>query len=213
MGITTGLGIGPYYSQCDMGYTGGGLTTAELNSLCGTVSTAWNSDLASLHQTGITLVSCEAIDLQNPSTVEGVAAVSHPGTRSGTYMGGSMSACVSFLPNRRYRGSRPKTFLNAGVESDLESSQKWGPSFTTEVETKWTAFIAALVSGAPSGVTLTQQKYVNYIGPPYTVKSNAGKTRSNSIGTPVSPPGVYNILSISCAQKLGSQRKRLGKPF
>ena len=204
---------GPYTSGFDLSYTGSGLTPAQLAACAGVVANAWSTDLAGACGTWVTLTSVVAVDLQNPSTPEGVVAVSHAGTRTGGGLLTSTATCLSFLPNRRYRGSRPKTFLPAGVYSDLLSQQHWSSTWITDIENAWGLFIAAIIANSPSGVTLGAQVYVSYIGRPYTVVSNAGKTRSHSVGTPVDPPGVYSVLSVVANPKVASQRKRLGKPF
>ena len=212
MGFVIGT-LGPYFAHFDIAYDGAGLTTAQLTDLCGDVATSWAAQLAGLTNPQAILSSIVCEDLQNPGTVDGVAAVSHAGTRTGTPLPDNVTAAIAFLPDHKYRGARPKTFLPAGNQEDLATGQHWTSAFTAAVDTAWTAFIGAVQAGAPAGVTLGAQQYVNYIGPPYTVRSNPNNTRSHSVGTPVNPPKVYPILEPKCATKIGSQRKRLGKPF
>jgi len=212
MGFTTGS-LEAYFSNFDIGYTGASVTTAQLADLAGDVATSWGTDLAGLFNTLGHLTSVECVDLQNPATVSGVVAVSIAGTRGGTALPENIAVSLVYKPDRRYRGSRPKGFFRMGVAGDLSSTQHWTTDFTGEVNAAWASFIAAVVAGSPSGVTLTAQKYVNYDGPPYSVVSNPNKTRSHSVPTKVDPPGVYAILSVAASLKVASQRKRLGKPF
>ena len=196
-----------------MGYTGTGLTSAQLAAVAGDVAAQYATDMVSLFAAGYVLTSVTCSDLQNPATVEGSVAVSTPGTRAGTTMTDGICVALAFLPNRKYRGARPKIYLPAGVQADLLTGQHWQSTLTSAVETQWNAFTADIVTHTPAGVTLGTQKYVNYDGPPYTVVSNANKTRSHSVPTKVNPPGVYDILSVVAGPKVASQRKRLGKPF
>ncbi len=196
-----------------LGYAGGGLDTAQLASVAGVVAAQYATDMVSVFSADKVLTSVTCADLQNPGTVDGAVAVSTPGTRPGTPMTDGICVAVSFSPNRKYRGSRPKIFLPAGVQGDLASGQDWDSTLLGEVDTQWAAFTADIVSHSPAGVTLQPQKYVNYDGPPYTVVSNSGKTRSHSVPTKVDPPGVYAILTAIAGKKVASQRKRLGKPF
>lgn len=197
----------------DMGYAGSGLDSAQLADVAGDVATQYATDMVGLFQSQVSLTSVTCGDLQNPSTVDGSVAVSHVGTRSGSYMTTGVCASLAFNPNRKYRGSRPKIFLPAGVSGDLTTDQKWGSAFIADVEAAWLAFTADIVTNSPAGITLQTQRYVNYDGPPYAVVSNSGKTRSHSVPTKVDPPGVYGILGVTMGAKVASQRRRLGKPF
>jgi hypothetical protein len=206
-------GFGPYGDSFSMSYTGAAPTTAQLSSLATTVATEWNTNLAALARSADTLVEVIAVDLANPGTIEGTAIVSHAGTRAGTASTSGLCVSLAFSPNHRYRGSRPKAFLPFGVDTDLASLQHWSTTFLTAVQTGWAAFITGVVATNASGIALGVQVSVSYIGPPYTIHPNSGNTRAHAVGTPKTPPAVYTTLAVIAAPKVGSQRKRLGKPF
>lgn len=196
-----------------MGYSGSGATTAQLTSLAADVGAQWGTDLAGLHVPGSVLKEVIAIDLQNPSTVEGSQTFTTAGTRAGTPMTDGVCVALQFVPDRRYRGSRPKAFLPIGVQADLASGQHWGNTFLADVVSDWQNFISDILSNNDSGVALGAQVCIFRTGPPYTVVSNSGKTRSHSVGTPLDPPLVVDVLEVIGSPKVGSQRRRLGKPF
>lgn len=206
-------GQGPFGSGFCLRYTGAAPTTAQLTTFAGTVAAEWNTNLAALTRSADILTVVTAVDLANPGTIQGEWTGTHDGTRAGTASTAGICAALAFSPDHRYRGSRPKAFLPMGIDSDLASVQHWTTDFTGDVETAWAAFLAGILATDTSGIALGEQCSVHYIGPPYTVKSNSGNTRSHSVGTPVDPPAVYTTLAAVCATKVGSQRKRLGKPF
>lgn len=203
----------PYGSSFMLAYTGASPTTAQLTTFAGTVAAEWNTNLAALTRTADALTEVDAIDLKNPGTIKGIALVSHAGTRGGTASTASICVALAFSPDHRYRGSRPKAFLPMGVDGDLATPQHWAASFITTVETAWAAFISGIQSTDTSGIGLGDQCSVSYIGPPYTIVPNSGNTRAHAVGTPKNPPDVYSTLAVVGAVKVGSQRKRLGKPF
>lgn len=206
-------GLGPYGSSFAMAYTGTAPDTAQLATYAATVAAEWNTNLAALTRSADALVEVETTDLQNPGTISGIWTGSHAGTRSGSASTAGICVSLAFSPDHRYRGSRPKAFLPMGVDTDLATLQHWGTDFLDDVQTAWAAFIAGIQSTDTSGIDLGDQCSVSYIGPPYTIKPNSGNTRSHSVGTPLDPPRVYATLAVVAAAKVGSQRKRLGKPF
>jgi hypothetical protein len=212
MKVTLG-GFGPYGSSFCLSYTGTSPTTAQLTTIADTVAAEWGTHLAGLTRSADALTVVECVDLKNPGTISGEWIGSTSGTRSGTASTSGIAVALAFSPDHRYRGSRPKAFLPMGVDADLASLQHWGSTFLTAVETGWAAFYAGILSTDTSGIALGSQVSVHYIGPPYTIKPNSGNTRAHAVGTPVDPPAVYATLAVVAAPKVGSQRKRLGKPF
>ena len=206
-------GAGTYGWSLIIGYSGTSPTTADLGAIAAAGVTAWGASIAPLSPTVFQLREVVAVDLKNPSTVEGTASATTNGTRAGAAMTDGVCGVVVYTPDRRYRGARPKAFLPVGVQGDLANGQQWSATFLTALKTAVQTVISDLVASSPAGVTLTHSVCVFRTGPPYTVVSNSGKTRSHSVGTQLNPPLVVDTLSIDANPKVGSQRRRLGKPF
>lgn len=149
-------------------------------------------------------------DLKNPSTVDGTHSVDLDGTRTGAELDQSAAVACSFDPDRRYRGGRPKSFAPWGVAGDLTNSQQWGSSFLASCEAAWTNLLIELAATDSGGAGIDALACIFRTGPPYTVISNPGNTRSHSIGTQLDPPLVVGSLGVTAMPRVGSQRRRLG---
>jgi hypothetical protein len=204
---------GEFGCAFDQAYTGPAPNNAALNSLATEVVSAWTTHLASVLTDALQLVRVSVIDLANPGTPDGIATASVTGTRTGVNNTYNICAQMQYTIGDRYRGAKPKTFTPYGVLGDTSDPRTWKSDFITELTTKWTAFIAELNGFSFGSATLGGQVGVRYTTHPYTLVPNSGNTRAHARGTPLDPPQVYPVITTSVAPKLGSQRKRLGKPF
>ena len=197
----------------DQSYTGGTPAVTDLNTLATSMREAYAAHLAPLLSSAFSLVRTNVVDLQHPTTVNGEDLTVVDGTRSGNSQAASLCTTIVYTPDRRYRGSRPKSFTPFGVEGDLATNQHWGSAWLTTVETAWAAFQTA-VTGLTFGPCDTgAQASVSYIGPPYAFVPGTTPGRGRIEGTPRDPPIVLSITAVTVSTKIGSQRRRLGKPF
>lgn len=203
--LDSDLSIGCHF---DYSYTGGPPSNADLATLAAGVAGAWNTDLASLLSSDGLLSSVIAIDLANPSTVEGVWTGSHAGTRSGNIATLATAACFIWAPNRRYRGSRPKMFTPYGVQADVTGANEWTSGFQSAAVTAMDAFLGAL-SGLSAGSTnLTSQAYVSFFEG-FTVTTSPTTGRSRNTPKLRTVPAVFAVSTRHLQARLGSQRRRL----
>lgn len=209
------LGVADLYGAgFQFGYSGGPPSSADLAAIAEDISEAYSSHLASLLSEDYSLSEVGVRDLANPSTVEGVYSDIVNGTRTGNTNDAGVALCLSYLPDRAYRGSRPKTFWPWGVNADQSTSQQWSTTIRTAALTAWAAFTSNLGSVSHGSTDLTVQQAVSYIKPPYTLVPNpTNPGRGRSVGTVRDPPLVMSIISTVANPKIASQRKRLGKPF
>ena len=209
------LGVADIYGcGFQFGYSGGAPSSADLAVISSEISTAYGTHLASLLSADYALVEVTCRDLANPSTVPGVWSGSVAGTRSGNTNDAGVALCLSFLPDRAYRGSRPKSFFPWGVNADQSTSQQWSSAIRTAALTAWGAYQENLADISHGTTDLTVQQAVSYIKPPYTLVPNpTNPGRGRSVGTLRDPPLVMSIISTVANPKIASQRKRLGKPF
>lgn len=197
-----------------MAYSAGPPSVADLATLAGLVSTAYLNHLASLLSQAYGVNSITCADLANPSKPLGLDNQVVAGTRPGTYPSATLpaNACATliFHPDRKYRGSKPKSFQPWGVDTDLGTNSVWLNSFVSEVQQSWNGFIAALEGKAFGSSDLGGQVAVSYIEPPYTNVPIGSAGRVRREGTPRNPPLVQHVVSVTCQDVIGSQRRRLG---
>ncbi len=208
------LGVSVIYGcKFDQGYSAGPPSTADLVSLAGHIATLFSADIGMYLSADYSLVKVIAIDLANPDTVEGVSVVDNAGTLAGATVGLSQCVALTFLPDMRYRGSRPKAFLPLGVDASQSTGQTWSSAFRTDVEAAWGSFQTDVAGSVAGATVLGGQVGVFYTGPPYRVVTSPTTGRGRNFGTPRTPPLVKDILGVVANPKIASQRRRLGMPF
>lgn len=194
-------------SRFDMAYGGADPSPSDLVSYAALVSGAFGTHLAALLTSSDALEYVEAIDLQDPSTTAGVYSTAVAGTRSGTQVPLSVTACINFTPDRRYRGSKPKIFLPFGTDSDVNNPDTWTSTFKTATDSAWSAFIAELAGSTVGSMTLGGQVCVSYYSG--TEANPNPKGRLQRIPVPRTTPLVQPITNHGLNLIFGAQRRRL----
>ncbi len=195
------------YSRFCLHYSGTAPTTAALTTFCGIAGSVYGSSLSGLLNTGAELVAATAVDLANPDTPEGEAAIGTAGTLPGVAVPDNVAFLLNFAVNRRYRGAKPKMFLPFGSDEYVSTPQSWTSDFVADVEGGWNAFIGDLSGEVEDGCTLGAQAAVSYYGPPTVVNTGHGRNRYSS--TLRDPPLVMSVTSVNGSPIFGSQRRRL----
>lgn len=188
-------------------YTGGPATTADLTALAAGARAAFATHLVGLLSSTNALTLTEASDLSQPSLPVGQDSTVVSGTHTSTPAPASVAALVQFIPNRKYRGSKPKVWLPFGTDADLGNDTSWSTGFVTAVNSAWAAYVAEVAALTAGTVTLTNQCAVSYYGPPTVANTGPGRNKTRS--STRTPPLIMAILSSSCRLTYGSQRRRL----
>lgn len=188
-------------------YAGGSPTSAQLSTFCTAVRTAWNANLAGLHQGNVILTSVFAEDLNSSSGAIGLDNTPVSGTRAGGGVPAGTCLMIQHLIARRYRGGKPKSFLPFGVASDLNTAQTWTAAFVNACITGWTNFIAAVIA-APwaAGGPLTQSNVSYYSG--FTVVTNPITHRARNVPTLRGTPVIDTVTAFNVETGIASQRRR-----
>lgn len=187
-------------------YTGAGPTIADLNTLGGTINTAWNTNLRASFTTNVTLQSLVLTDLTSNTTPQTVVASGSAGTNANPIGPASLALIVKFKINRRYRGGHPR-FYEMGVPPvNLATAQTWTAGTISSAATNFAAFIAACVLAPPASIgTLTHSNVSYFSG--FTNKTFPSG-RVHPVPTVRVTPVVDPIVSYSVNGKVGSQRRR-----
>jgi len=175
-------------------YSGAAPSVANLNALCTSVLTAWQTNFKSLCPSSVVLASADAQDLTNAAAATGLATDTTAGTRAGTAMPNSVAACITWKINNRYRGGHPRTYLPAGVIADITGGNRWADAFVTSAQTAAAAFLTAMNAISVGGATY-KMVCLSY-------------TRNK---VALVPPVPYTIQSSLVDHRPDTQRRRLGR--
>jgi hypothetical protein len=187
-------------------YTGTAPSVLDLESFLDAVITAWGTNVSPLQSAAAVLVEALAEDLTSATSAVASQAASAAGTRSGAPLTGAVAAVINHQIARRYRGGHPKTFLFAGIETDIATVGTWKPAFLTEVGDAWAAFQAAVEVATWTGATLLQIANVSFYEGFHNFTYPSGRTRP--IPTIRVTPLIDVISGLVVRQIIGSQRRR-----
>lgn len=185
------------------GWSGQAPANATCLKFAQDIASFWAANVASLCPAPTTLQVVSVTDLT--STVSGAAEalVLAPGTRGDDSIPANAAVLISYPSTLRYKGGHPRTYLYVLGNADLTGATNWNPNATTEVQTHWRSFLAAIVGDTFSGTTITNFCSVRYKG---KFLPNGG------------PPHFYlttplvNVIPVNtpvARQQMASQRGRI----
>jgi hypothetical protein len=188
-------------------YTGGPPSVTDCISLATDAAAHWVSFLEAMTATTTTLTEVRVTDLTSATSSDGVLAVSHNGTRSGSFLPAGACALTNYEIARRYRGGKPRSYNPFGVQGDMNDGQKWNTSFTGALTTAYLDFTAAILGDTAGTTTLNAFVSVSYYDG-FTAVENPITHRYRNVPTPRAVPQVDVINGIVAAAKIAYQRRR-----
>ena len=145
-------------------YVYGGAPPSE-PSVSGLAEAMFNEYVAAitpLSHADTSIDEVEVIDLSSASSNVGIYGSATPGSAGGDVLPASVSVLASYPVTLRYKGGHPRSYIFAGVQSDLQDMSNWTSAFITEITDAWGNFIATPVGDTISGTTYTSQCAVSY---------------------------------------------------
>jgi hypothetical protein len=204
--FTTGTDI-DVLNRIFVEYSGTAPTNTQLNTFCGVMHTAWDTNLRGLTPSSDVLVLKTAVDLSSPTAAIGEDNTTDTGNRTGTALTAAECLVVSHEVQRRYRGGHPRTYWHWGVAADLSNTNTWSNTFTGAVAGDWASAIVAVLAGGWSGAgTLTHVNVSYYKG--FTLVTSPTTGRGRNVPTLRAAPVVDPITSYVIRPYVGSQRRR-----
>ena len=193
-------------SRFYLSYAGAAPTPGNCATIAADIADAWNTDLASLINTGWTLVEIDVLDIASHTGASGQWTGSHAGTSAGENMPASAATNVEFGIARRYRGGKPRMFLPAPGNSSLNSAAQWTTAFQTSVNTGMAAFFTAVEAISVGAVGALAHVNLSY----YSGFTNHTNTsgRERAVPTYRDVALVEAVESYNCKLVIGSQRRR-----
>lgn len=178
----------------------------QANALGLQMGTSWNAHLAAFHSPAITQNRCDVIDLSSPSAVVSEISANHVGTRTGGQLPASTALLMLMYVQRRYRGGKPRMYVPAGTDTDLQTPQTWSTTFTSAFKPAWDAMwneIIASMTWATNPRVVTVSYYSGF----EWKEDQHGNWHRLSIPRPV--PLVEDVVAGAASTRIASQRRRL----
>lgn len=152
-------GVGEGGQRFYLSYSGSAPSGTDCTTLASDIADAANTSLVPLTCSNVALNEVDVLDITTRSGSSGQWQGSYEGTRSGTELPVQVAVVVEFNIARRYRGGKPRMFLYAGAQSDLQTDAQWHASYTDGVSIDVGDFFAAI--GALSVGSMGTLKHVN----------------------------------------------------
>lgn len=182
-------------------YTGTAPSDTDLQTAGTAVGTAWNSAIAQLCHSTVTLNQVEMVDLSALDAGVGVATTPHPGTRIGGPNPNNTAMCASYKIHVRYRGGHPRTYWPAGIAADITSGRQWAGAFLTLAQGACVDYVgdinAIQLGGGP--LTFVAVSYYH------------GKDPATGLPALRPTPIPYTVTTVTVHQRVDTMRRRLGK--
>lgn len=175
--------------------SGTGIATSDLNTLAGTINTAWGtrnianiSDQCSL--TSVKIVYIPSVGQE----ILGVSAVAKTGTRVGGFVdNASSSYLVNWNVNRYYRGGHPRWYIASALTADITNGSDLSSSMRTAFNTAFNGFLNDVNAATTTNITSVQLGTLSF--------QHAGAWRN--------PPVFWPFVSAVTAAKIATQRRRI----
>ena len=198
----------PAGSRFFMTYTGGPPNSTDLNTLAAAVAAAWAANMSAVTSAHDFFTGVEITDLSSDTGAIGTWAGSDDGDLGGDLLPANACVVVNHKIARRYRGGRPRTYVRAGSQSQMEGSNQWTSGFMTDVLSAWEAWIAAILAEGGLSIALAAIVNVSWYQGNLVFTTPTGRARNIPqlrAGGPIHDPITSSVI----APKIGSQRRRL----
>lgn len=187
-------------------YAGAGPVAADLTTLSGTISAAWNTNMVPQVNAGLVLTGITLTDLASNVGAQVVTSQNRVGTLAGNALPDGTAMVIKFKINRRYRGGHPRFYLAGRVSADLLQLNSWLPASATAVATAWQSFITACITTPPTNIGTMAHVNVSYFAGFTPTLFPTGRYRN--IPKQRALPTVDTIQTYSVNGLVASQRRR-----
>jgi len=191
----------PWSNVLYWGYGGVAPTTANLNDYADALFNAWVADFGPLMANTATIERATATDLGSTLGVIGAGGTTEVGSRGTVEIPASSAVLITKTIGRRYRGGHPRSYVFAGIQTDLVNSSHWAGAFVTAVGGAYSAMSLSMNGLVETGTNLTSEVCVSY---------------TDRAVNPVPPyhrpvPLVLPVLGVLVQPEIANQRRRIGR--
>lgn len=197
-------------SRFFVAYTGVAPSDAELLTFATAVNGYAAADFASVVAGDNYIGATSAVDLSSATAAQAEFSALTVGTRAGSDLPADASAVSSYEIGRRYRGGHPRGYWPFGTSVDTLTEQEWRTTSVTAFYNAVTDYMASVVAaGWALAGTLTHVNVSYFAG--FTVQISPGTGRARNVPTKRAAPVINPVLAVVLRQRIGSQRRRLGR--
>lgn len=178
-------------------YSGSAPSAANILSYLTAIQTAVQTAYSDEMSVDNELIGLSMLDLTSDLGASNNIDFSTFGLRTGDFNPANVAVCMSTHISRRYRGGHPRKYLSWGTSGTFASgsTKLWDPGFITDCEAKFNTMLSAMIGITEGGTTWATNVSVSY--------RTAGAVRATAVVDP--------IIGITMAERVCSQRRRLGK--
>lgn len=182
-------------------YTGGAPTNAHCADLADALFGLWGAQFGPQMLTSAHVLKATCVDLSSALGGSGERSGSIAGSAGTGDIPGSAAVLVKKSIDRRYRGGHPRSYIYAGIQTDMLNPSHWTDAFTTAIEVGYTAMRAGMDGLAAGATTLAVEVTVSYV---------------DTATTPLPPhrrivPLVFPVRSFTTTPLIATQRRRIGR--
>lgn len=174
---------------------GSGIGTADLNTLAGTINTAWGTRFVSLLSDQCLLTQVQIVYIPSVGAeIVGNSTVTKTGTRIGGFVADA-SACylLNWNVNKYYRGGHPRWYLPGVETADITNGSVVAGSQRTNLATAANGFLNDCNAATTTNITSTVLGTLSF------QHANAWRT----------PPIFWPFSTAVAAGLLATQRRRI----
>lgn len=185
------------------GYGGSPPTLGEAQAIAAKVRLSWAGFMSPMQADNVIMDEVVVTDLASVTGAVGIDVSSTTGTRGTTELPASAAALVDYPVLTRYRGGHPRTYLYAGIQTDLVDSGHWASAFVTALQAAWRSTLGAFLNQSYGACNLGEISMVSYVSkfvnpiPPYR--------------RPVPTVLVLDHTTAIAMAEIASQRRRIGR--
>jgi len=190
----------PWVNAIHYGYTGTPPTAANCQALAVKLYGLWVDNFPPLMLTSATLEGVTCIDLSSALGGTGQHLGGTNGSRGIAELPGSSAVVLSKSVARRYRGGHPRSYLVAGIATDMADTGHWAGGLVAAVTGAYEAVQTGMNGTVEGATTLTTEVVVSYF---------------DTVSVPLAPhrrivPLVLPVVGVVAQPRIGTQRRRIG---
>jgi hypothetical protein len=191
----------PWVNSLHYGYSGGLPTGPDCADFADVLFTAWLTNFGPLMLTSATLERATCFDLSSSLGNQGDQVSHQVGSRGTAELPGSSAVLVKKSVGRRYRGGHPRSYVVAGIATDMADTSHWSSALVAAVTGGYQNVQGALNGHVHGATTLTTEVVVSYF---------------DSVTVPIAPhrrvvPLVLPVTGVAAQPLLATQRRRIGR--
>ena len=193
-------------SRFYLSYAEGSPTGANCTTLASDVAAAWETNIATLVNTGDSLTQVDVLDIATVLGLSGVWDGDNAGTSEGAPLPAQVAMNVEYDIARRYRGGKPRMFLPAPGDEAVATAGTWTTGVLTDTNAGMAAFFAELEALDIGAMGALAHVNLSYYSGFTNVTNSSGRTRAAPKYRAAAL--LDTVTGYSAKVEMGSQRRR-----